>query len=193
MKRQFAAGIEGVTPFLFNRYVEDQEVVERIGPKPKDASKVDEWRQKEGMLRVYENGGSGPVLPGRNIRATMINGAHAGGITHKPGKGRPMGLGPFLRRGLLIEPAWVEFGKVKIDLHRDLVRVPPRTGATVVKYWPKLEDWRLKFQLVVFDDSLQGESELKESLEAAGVFCGLGTGRPDYGKFRVVTWEEVEA
>lgn len=189
--RRFKGAIEGVTPFLFNRYMEDSEVHAEIGAKPKDLSKQDAWRRKEGMLRVYSNG-HGPFLPGRNIRSTMMQGADAAAITHKHGRSQ-RALGPFLRRGIIIEPPELEFGKIALDLHRDTVRIPPRTGALVVKYWPKVEEWTLKFEVTCFDDSLQGDSELKASLEAAGVFCGLGTGRPDFGKFRVTEWEEVTA
>lgn len=189
--RKFHGVIEGVTPFLMNKYLEESEVVAAIGKKPKDLSKQDDWRRKEGMLRVYQNG-HGPFLPGRNIRSTMMQGADAAAITHKHGRSQ-RALGPFLRRGLIVEPPELEFGDIEILLHRDTVRIPPRTGALVVKYWPKIEQWKLSFDLIVFDDSLQSDDELRASLEAAGVFCGLGTGRPDYGKFEVKTWEEVAA
>jgi len=187
--RKFHGEIEGVTPFLFNRYVEESEVVAELGKKPKDLSKIDEWRRAEGMMRVYANG-QGPFVPGRNIRSTMMNGADAAAITHKHGRSQ-RALGPFLRRGTLIEPPELLFGEIEISLHRDTVRIPPRTGALVVKYWPKVEGWRLAFDCVVFDDSLQGDDELRASLEAAGIFCGLGTGRPDYGKFKVAAWKEI--
>ena len=187
--RTAAGKIEGVTPFLFNRYVEEAEVVERIGARPKDLTKEDAWRRKEGMLRVYQNG-QGLYLPGRNIRSAMVQGSDAGAIKHKHGKTQ-RALGPFIRRGVVVDPLELLFGEVEVGLHRDLVRVPPRTGATVVKYWPKLDvGWEISFSLQVFDDSLQFEGELLASLEAAGVFCGLGTGRPDYGKFKVTAWKE---
>jgi len=188
--RRFAASIEGVTEFIWNRYVEEAEIVAAIGPRPKDLSKEDEWRKKEGMLRLYLNGGTEPVLPGRNIRSSMIQGADASALRHKHGKTQ-RALGPFLRRGLVVKPLWIPFKDVTVTLHRDIVRIPPRTGPTVVKYWPKADQWSLDFELEVYDDSLQGESELFASLEAAGIFCGIGTGRPDYGKFAVTKWEEL--
>ena len=54
-----------------------------------------------------------------------------------------------------------------------------------------MEQWQFDFEISVFDDSLESEGELKASLDAAGIFCGLGTGRPDYGKFSVTRWEEI--
>ena len=202
--RQFTATIKGVTPFLFNRYFEEDESIPLIGKKPRDSTTVDEWRKKEAMLRVYENG-HGPFLPARNIRSAMVEGARALQLKHKPVTGRPMALWPFLRRGLQVGPAELlfdqEFPK-DIDftfvwtpecefMHRDTVRIPPQKGALVVKYWPKLEDWRLSFTLSVFDDSIQEEDGLQESIKAAGLFCGLGTGRPDFGKYSLVGWEEI--
>lgn len=201
--RTFSATIKGMTPIMPNRYVEETEIHGEIGPKPRDKSKEDEWRQREALLRFHENG-HGPYLPGRNIRSAMIEGANATTMKHKTGRTQSK-LGPFLRRGIIIEPPELLYPKdvekalVKarkngngFPLHRDVVRIPPVTGALVIKYWPVLEDWGFDFQVVVFDDSLESEGELKASLEAAGVFCGLGTGRPDYGKFRVEKWEEVQ-
>src|SRR5438128_11578397 len=99
--RRFHGAIEGVTPFLFNRYVETSEAVTEIGKMPKDLTKQDAWRKQEGMLRLYQNG-KGPFLPGRNIRSTMMQGADANAITHKHGRSQ-RALGPFLRRGIIIE------------------------------------------------------------------------------------------
>lgn len=204
--RRFTATLEGVTPFLFNRYLDPLEIEKTIGKQPKDLSKQDEWRKREGMLRLYQNG-NGAFLPSRNIRSAMVEGAKATMMKHKPPKGAAISLWPFLRRGLVTEPLELEFGIPAIDftdisldfedgalsLHGDMVRVPPRTGALVRKYWAKLEEWRLTATLAVFDESLQEEDELRASLEAAGVFCGLGTGRPDYGKFKVIEWAEQAA
>lgn len=192
--RQFEATIEGVTPFLFNRYFEEDESLPVIGKKPRDSTKVDEWRRKEALLRVYENG-HGPYLPSRNIRSAMVEGARALQLKHKPPTGRAMALWPFLRRGLQVEPAELLFNQKMADdsLHRDTVRIPPQKGALVVKYWPKFEDWKLTFTLTVFDDSLQEDAELQEAIHAAGLYCGLGTGRPDYGKFKLTEWDEIKA
>lgn len=202
--RTFKASIKGVTPLLPNRYVEEIEIVEAIGAKPRDKSKEDEWRQREALLRFHENG-RGPYLPGRNIRSAMIEGANASGMKHKMGRTSSK-LGPFLRRGIIVEPQELLFPAEMVKqlekarkngngfpLHRDVVRIPPVTGALVVKYWPKLEEWGFDFSMNVFDDSLESENELRGALESAGVFCGLGTGRPDYGKFTVTLWEEVKA
>lgn len=204
--RTFQATIKGLTPLLPNRYVEDVERDEAIGPKPRDKSKEDEWRRREALLRFHENG-HGPYLPGRNIRSAMVEGANATSMKHKTGRTQSK-LGPFLRRGLLIEPPELLFPKEMVTallkergagclggfpLHRDVVRIPPVTGALVVKYWPMLEEWGFDFSVTVFDDSLESENELRASLEAAGIFCGLGTGRPDYGKFKIDRWEEIAA
>lgn len=188
--RQFAATIEKVTPFLFNRYVEDYDVVAAIGKKPADQTKLDTWRRAEADLRVYRNG-QGPFLPSRNIRSAMVEGCKAADLKHKPQRGRLVNLSPFIRRGLSVEPMELLFGKIKMSLHDDMVRIPPRTGALVKKYWPKVDDWKLDFTLVVYDDSIQEEAELQEALHAAGLYCGLGTGRPDFGKFKLTSFKQV--
>ncbi len=207
MIRKFAATIKGATPLLVNRYVEDIEVKKAIGAKPRAKSQEDARRRQEALLRFHENG-HGPFMPARNIRSAMIEGAHAAGIKHKTGRTQSK-LGPYLRRGILIEPLELLFppevvkplvkarkskkGDHDFPLHKDVVRIPPVTGALVPKYWPIMEQWQFDFEISVFDDSLESEGELKASLDAAGIFCGLGTGRPDFGKFKVTHWEELPA
>lgn len=187
--RTFNGTIAGTMPFLFNRYVDVAEANEAVGKKPRDDTKVDAWRRKEALLRVYANG-KGLYLPGRNIRSAMVEGAKALDMRHKLTR-VSKALWPFLRRGLVVEPAELLFNVKKTEeLHGDMVRIPPQSGPLVMKYWPMLEDWKLSFSLVVFDDSLAGD-ELEESLKAAGLFAGLGTGRPDYGKFSLAEFAEA--
>ena len=189
--RKFDGTIVGTMPIHINRYMDALDVEEEIGKKPRDLTKVDAWRRKEAELRVYANG-KGLYLPGRNIRSAMVEGSRVLEIRHKV-QGRAKALWPFLRRGLVVEPTEVLFNKKKADgLHKDMVRIPPRTGALVPKYWPRLDEWKLSFSLVVFDDALTRE-ELEESLKAAGLFCGLGTNRPDYGKFELTEFAEAAA
>lgn len=192
MARVFQAKIEGVQPFIFNRYLEAIEVEREIGKTPTDKTKTDAWRQREGALRVYKNG-QGLYFPAQAIRATMIRGASAQDIKHIPAKGRAKALWPFIERGVNIEPREMLFGVENTgELHREMVRIPPKTGAMVPKYWPLLKEWNLSFDLVIVDDSLQEESELKAALQAAGLFCGLGTCRNlGYGRFDVTAWEET--
>lgn len=191
--RTFKATIEGDRPFVFNRYLEQVDVENEIGKAPTDKTKTDGWRQREGALRVYKNG-KGLYFPAQAIRATMIKGAAAQDIKHVAVRGRPKALWPFIERAVSVTPSEMLFNIQEADeLHREMVRIPPKTGAMVPKYWPLLKEWGLTFDLVVFDESLQEESELKASLQAAGLFCGLGTCRNlGYGRFKVTDWEEVE-
>lgn len=192
MARTFKATVEGVKPFIFNRYLEQTDTEKELGKPPTDKTKVDAWRKQEGALRVYKNG-QGLYFPGHAIRATMINGARAQDIKHVAARGRPKALWPFIERGVTVNPSEMLFGVENTEeLHREMVRIPPKTGGMVPKYWPILQDWKLVFELIVVDDSLQEESELKASLQAAGLFCGLGTCRNlGYGRFSVTGWKEV--
>ena len=185
-----AAGEDRI--IMFNRYLDSLDVEKAIGKLPTDKSKVDAWRRQEAMLRLYKNG-SGIYIPSHTIRATMAKGASAQNLKHVQVKGQPIALGPFIERGVTVKPLELLFGVENTDeLHREMVKIPPKKGAMVPKYWPLLRDWQLSFKLVVVDDSLQEESELKASLQAAGLFCGLGTCRNlGYGRFSVTAWEEV--
>ena len=196
--REIRAEIVGRTPFLFNRYFDEKWAASVIGNKPTNVTLVDEWRRKEAMLRLYENA-EGLCIPSRNIRSAMVAGGN--GVTGKLGRGEEVKIGQFVREGLIPEPAFISFldanGRVlqredATALHKDQVRIPPGPkGALVDKYWPKLEvGWVLRFSLLVFDGGLP-EEKLLACLTNAGVFKGIGTGRPDYGKFKVTEWTEV--
>ncbi len=66
--------------------------------------------------------------------------------------------------------------------------------ARIITTRPRFDDWSLEFQLVVDDIGLPME-KLREILENAGQYEGIGNWRPnlkgDYGKFEIVKWEIV--
>ena len=97
-------------------------------------------------------------------------------------------------------PACVEIESVEIPIIYDepwevdtrAVRVPA-TGARILCYRPKFNDWSLRFTIRLDDDVMTSEL-LREILDAAGKRIGLGDFRPDckgpFGKFVVTHWEE---
>ena len=71
-------------------------------------------------------------------------------------------------------------------------------GATrVMKCFPRIDQWEAKFEMIVIDDTIT-EEVFKNTLQQAGIFIGVGRGRPrkghDYGRFAPVsiTFEEID-
>ena len=68
---------------------------------------------------------------------------------------------------------------------RKAVRVPPKTGARVVKVRPMIPiGWQLNFNLE-YDESLVNPKDLQRAMIDAGALVGLGNWRPKFGKFLV--------
>jgi len=87
--------------------------------------------------------------------------------------------GPRDREGLYADERFVD---------SRMVRVPPRTGARVLRTRPVFSDWSLKFSLQVFPCELN-DSDISQALESAAMYGGLLEYRPKYGRFLVESCE----
>jgi hypothetical protein len=54
----------------------------------------------------------------------------------------------------------------------------------------RMDDWSLKFELVCIDDRATA-NDIKEILEYAGTYIGIGDYRPRYGRFEVTDFTKV--
>ena len=75
-----------------------------------------------------------------------------------------------------------------ITIHEGWVKVPPRTGAPVLRFRGKLEDWSLSFS-VRYNAGMIDANALAVIIETAGFANGLGDFRPQkdghYGQFQI--------
>lgn len=68
---------------------------------------------------------------------------------------------------------------------RKAVRIPPRTGARIMKVRPLIPTgWTLEFTLE-YDDSVINKKDLEKAMLDAGSLVGLGVWRPKFGRFQV--------
>lgn len=63
--------------------------------------------------------------------------------------------------------------------------------ARVLKWRPKFNQWKLRFKLLILDDTNISPSNLKEILEKAGATKGIGDYRPRFGRFMVTMFKET--
>lgn len=182
---QIKVEIEGIAPILFNRFTEENQAEiesgRSTGRKSADAKK--ESAQK----KVYRNG-DGLFCPAANIKKAMVLACGISQLKH----GRKS-LGPILNAVLFIEPMEIPFGVDNPDfLHEQVGRIPPRTGARVMLYRPALNtSWKLPFTINVFTDTV-GFEQVRRALSDAGIYQGLCDGRPEYGRFKVNTFEQIK-
>lgn len=71
--------------------------------------------------------------------------------------------------------------------------VIPSTKGRIMRYRPMFKDWALQFH-IESEDEIPAEA-IKEALEIAGKYVGIGDWRPEkkgkFGKFQVVKFKEI--
>lgn len=175
--------IKGITPLLFNSITE-LEMIESLPDKPKPARRLTvEQREAIAMKRVFRDK-QGIYLRGQNLKASMLLGCKLAEL--KQGK---RGLEPYLN-AIIIMDEQLRFSQKEVDgIDARWGRVPPRTGACVVIRRPMLKQgWVLKFGLTVGLDTI-GAGDVQTALQMGGLIAGLGSGRPEHGRFQIETWK----
>lgn len=181
-------GIEGISALLQHKYLfaDEAEVFSRKRSGVKDYSL--EWEKS-----CYWHPEVGLYQPGVHIEAALIKSAtnfqipgrqkktykdlFKGTVFAKP-ELIPYGFGKLSPDGLL--------KKGLIEVHRAVCVVQKSRIERLRPLVPA--GWKLKFTLQLFDDQLPRET-LKEILDYAGRFIGIGDWRPRFGRFIVTEFK----
>lgn len=178
---EFDVQIEGIKPFLMNS-------PRGITSEKKGRKNSSDDKQYE--LCFYRNEKNEVVIPGINILASMKSIASdyiVGGKGKKTYK-------TYIYSGLEVTPEnpLMIYEKIEKDLRPVVIGT-----ARVIKARPKFPKWSINFTLRVTDplllDSNNGGTILKEILESAGKYKGLGDFRPLFGTYRVTKFEEIKS
>lgn len=187
--------VSGTAPLLMhnvrlaNPLDEYVKLIKLITSKPKKTdADYEELFRLEHAGGLYYSEKIGPYLPGRMIRASMINGA------------RLLKLGTALERTLLVKETQA---KLIYDGPRDREKLyqsghytdirsvsaqGTRGGSKTMRCRPIFEQWGLEFTLTV-DPTIISLDNLKQCVERAGAYHGFGDGRSEgNGRFEIVEW-----
>lgn len=63
--------------------------------------------------------------------------------------------------------------------------------ARIIRERPRLNEWELDFMIEILDEQLPIKA-LKEILDYAGKFVGIGDNRPEFGRFSVIHFKELK-
>lgn len=63
----------------------------------------------------------------------------------------------------------------------------PKGAGVIIRYPMFTEGWSAPFELLVVDDR-RAVADIRKALDEAGLLVGLGSWRPEYGRFRVTEW-----
>src|SRR4030066_33664 len=171
--------IQGLAPILFNRMLEGELEPNKMKSTLRGRVTVED-RINEAEQKVYRNE-NGIYLTGWAFKVCILDGCIKSGL--KVGRGS---LKPYLEAAIFPDHE-LYFGVDKPDfIHVHWGRRPPRTGGACLIRRPALnEGWILTFGINVVDDRRSPE-EIRRSLDEAGLLIGLGSWRPEYGRFIVI-------
>jgi len=176
--------IKGVSPYLMHKFGEanaQRKTKPKVGT-PDYESEVDDALYKLPDGTIY--------VPSTQIHCSLME---AGKQMKVVGKGKAT-YSKLFGAFIIIDPDVLPMLKQKWETDKRAVVVPSTRGR-VMRYRPKFVEWGLKFNVIINDDEIH-PSVIKEGLERAGNFCGIGDFRPQkkgpFGRFQVVSFKEKE-
>jgi hypothetical protein len=143
---------------------------------------------QEWIKSLYWNEEIGIYQPAIHIEGAMIKAATNFQIPGKRGKTYK----DIFKSAVFVRPDYIPFGmkgepkklleqgKFDVDLRPVVVQ-----KSRVERARPMFRNWGLKLQIEIQDEQVP-EEVIKEVLDHAGKFCGIGDFRPRYGRFQVV-------
>jgi len=176
---KFNAHIKGIAPLLFNRYPEED------NPEGKSKGKVAQLSKAEQVDKsVYKLENGHLYQPAEHIVGAMVKAATtfnlAGRKSYKD----------VVKGGVFVDP--MKIPHLKDGLQEDWRSVViPSTRGRVMKGRGRLDEWELKFLVTCIDPRAE-KNAISEILNYAGMYVGIGDYRPRYGRFEVVSTEEVK-
>lgn len=165
--------IKGVAPMLQHRFDET------IGTKKKKMV----YDSKEDAERAAYKNGKGYYTPNTHIKTAMVKAStdfvYKGKKTYKD----------YIKSGVFIEPMELTLTPQKYSINKMAVVI---NRSRIIRCRPQFDNWSLKFIIDIIDENLD-KTVIKEILEAAGKYKGIGDNRPEYGRFKITKFKEKNA
>lgn len=180
------AKIVGLVPLRYNRYIPQ----DRESANKKKMTRAEQM--EDALSRSYRDESGKFYIPSFALRSSFIN----GGKKVKVGRGAASKMLEailiFDKENYYIQSDEAkEPGDCEYKIMEGIVRIPPKTGARVVQFWVVIEKWSVEFTATVLDPTFPSEA-IKDSIAAAGLYYGLLDGRPQLGRFGLVSFQKVK-
>jgi hypothetical protein len=171
----------GISPLLMHRFGEDAR--NQIEGKTSTAlPDSDSARAAEAACYRLPTGNL--YFPAENMAAALRRGA----ALHKIGRRSAVAA---FSGGVFIRPMRIDFrtDKYEVDSRSAVIRA---TRGRVMRYRPRLDNWKLKFE-IDWDDAIIPNAELVRAvLGDVGARVGIGDFRPErggpFGRFLISSW-----
>ena len=176
--------IKGISPYLMHKFGEEdseKKTKPKVGSPDYEAD-VDKALYKLPNGKIY--------VPSTQVHGSLME---AGKQMKVVGKGKAT-YSKLFGAFVIIDPDVLIMANQEWETDKRAVVVPSTKGR-VMRYRPKFMEWGLKFNILITDDEIH-ESVVKEGLERAGNYCGIGDFRPQkkgsFGRFQVVSFKEAK-
>ena len=167
--------VKGTSPLLLHKYVEPDQTTSKKKKKvyvpAEEAEKVC-YRTEDGQI----------YIPSTHFKGAMINAGvdfiYSGRKTYKE----------YIKSGMFIEEKEIILTPQEYNISNLPVVI---SRARIMRSRPEFKEWECTFTIEVINEDLD-KSILKEILESAGKFQGVGDFRPEYGRFVITSFEVVK-
>ena len=171
--------IEGISPLLINRFIDTQ-----IDSKAKKRTTSAKEMNPEDKL--YLDDGK-PYIPSVYFRNCLVEAGKQFKISGQGKKNYSKLLGSTIE----VNPGIIHIMPGSWTVFR-ISAVNPMTKGRMMVSRPKFDKWRCQFEVLCNDENVE-LSVVKEILDHAGKYVGVGDWRPDkkgvYGKFMVTSFK----
>jgi len=180
MFKTVKVGIKGITPLLFNRFLEadiSSNIKKHVGSNnPKDPA-----------MKLYTTEDGKIYTPSTHIYGSLVDAAKNFNIVGKKRATYSKIFGSVIS----IEPDVIIHKKQEWEVF-SISAVNPNTRGRIMVHRPMLKKWEIEFEIIFNDDDIPVEV-LKSVIDWAGQYSGIGDWRPNkkgkYGKFMVTKFD----
>ena len=168
-------GIEGIAPLLMNKFVEVKTTDSKRSKKvydPEEEAEKKTYRTEDGRL----------YLPSTHFKASMVKAA-----SDFPMKGKKSHK-DYVKSGIFIDEQEIVLDQQKYEIFACPVVIQ---RSRVMSWRPMFKKWSCNFTMEITDDMLN-PTTIKDILEMAGKYKGVGDFRPEHGRFQVVKFQVVK-
>jgi len=162
-------------------YLQHKRPIEEENGSRKKSGEVD--YSKEAEKSMYYDDEVGCYIPSKQLRASLVKSGTSFKIKGRMGKTYK----DLVNATVEVEPDKIPLGKKNFDYnHQEFVKIQRNQ---ILRSRPAFKKgWEAEFTLLVMDDQMQKDI-LKEIVENAGKFIGIGDWRPHFGRFEVVKFK----
>jgi hypothetical protein len=166
-----------LAPLLQNRFPEEDNKENKS-----KARKIVHDAMEDATKALYKNIKGRIVQPSAHIKAAMVK---AGARFILEGR---TSFKDAIKGGVFISPPSIPHKYPKWVLDRQPVVIQ---RARIMRARPRFDKWELTFTLEIIDDRIS-IANIKEILTYAGLYCGIGDSRPEYGRFEITKFKELK-